>query len=100
MMQNSGPTGSSARAAEPRPQLLPAPLVHADLAALAALAVSDQQRTAPGVEVALCERERFVDAQAAAPEHDDQRAQPPAVTVSPVRRMTATISSTVGGSAG
>ena len=66
---------------EPRAQVLPAPLVHADFSALAALAVSDQQRTPPGVEVALCECERFVNAQAAAPEHNDHRAQPPAVTV-------------------
>jgi hypothetical protein len=29
----------------------------------------------------LGERERFVDARAAAPEHDDHRAQPPPVTV-------------------
>jgi hypothetical protein len=31
----------------------------------------------------LCERERFVDTQAAAPEHDDQRAQAPPVAVLP-----------------
>ena len=69
--------------AQPRPQVLPAPVVHADLAPTAALAVADQQRAAPGVEVVLCERERFVDAQAAAPEHDDQRAQAPPVAVLP-----------------
>jgi hypothetical protein len=38
-------------------------------------------RTAPqrGVEVSLAERERFVDAQPGAPEHDDQPAHPQAV---------------------
>ena len=86
---------------EPRAQLLPAPGVHADLAAAAALAVAHEQRPAPRVEVALAERERLLDAQPAAPEHDDQCAEPgsrggrrrPA-------RITAMISSTVGGSAG
>jgi hypothetical protein len=43
--------------------------------------------------------ERFLDAQLAAPEHDDQRAQPQAVAIVAVPRMTARISSTVGGSA-
>src|SRR4051812_24523165 len=56
---------------EPGPQLLPAPGVHADLAPATALAVAHQQRPAPGVEVALAERERFLNAQSAAPEHDD-----------------------------
>jgi hypothetical protein len=36
---------------------------------------------APEVEVVLGERERFVNAQSAAPEHDDHCAQAPAVTV-------------------
>ena len=71
MTQNSGPAGSSTRAAEPRTQLLPAPLVHADLAAAPALAVADQDRSAAAVEVVLGERERFLDAQPGAPEHDD-----------------------------
>ena len=77
------PGGQLVPRCEPWAQLLPAPLVHAELAAFAALAVADQQRAAPGVEVVLCERERFVDAQAAAPEHDDQRAQAPPVAVPP-----------------
>jgi hypothetical protein len=34
-----------------------------------------------GVEVALAERERFLDAQPAPPQHDDQRAEPEAVAV-------------------
>jgi hypothetical protein len=56
--------------AKPRTQLLEAPLVHADLAALAALAVADQQRSAVLVEVDLGQRERFSDAQAGAPQHE------------------------------
>jgi hypothetical protein len=81
MTQNSGPIGSSTRAASPRSQLLPTPGVHPDLAAPAALAVAHHQRPARGVQVALAERERFLDAQPAAPEHDDQRAQPEAMAV-------------------
>jgi hypothetical protein len=76
MMQNSGPTGSSGRAAS-QGRIC----VHADLAASAALAASDEERTASGVEIVLGGRERFVNAQAAAPEHDDQRAQSPPVPV-------------------
>ena len=66
---------------QPRPQLLPAPVVHADLAAAAALAVADQQRSAPLVEIVLGERERLLDAQPGAPQHDDHRSHAPAVTV-------------------
>src|SRR5919109_246436 len=49
--------------AQPRAQLFPAPLVHPDLVATAALAVAHQQRPAPMVEVMLGERERLLDAQ-------------------------------------
>jgi hypothetical protein len=38
MMQNSGPTGSSARA-QPRTRLVPAPFVHPDLAPAPTLAI-------------------------------------------------------------
>jgi hypothetical protein len=48
----------------------------------------------------LGERERLLDAQPGTPEHDVHRAQPPAVTVIGGVAVTATISSTVGGSAG
>jgi hypothetical protein len=41
-----------------------------------------------------------VDPQPYSPDHDDQAAQPPSVGRSRAMRMTATISSTVGGSAG
>jgi hypothetical protein len=61
--------------------LFPAPLVHADLAPAAALAAADKDRSAPLVEVILCERERFLVRQAGAPEDDDHRAHAPAVTV-------------------
>jgi hypothetical protein len=63
----------------PRPQLFPAPVVHADLAALSAFAVADEQRTAAFIEVALGEVERFGDPKPRAPEHDDQAAQAVAV---------------------
>ena len=79
MTQNSGPTGSSRRTVEPRLELFPGPVVHADLAAAPALAAADEHRAAARVEVGLGERERFVDAQPGAPEHHDQPAQPPAV---------------------
>ena len=62
-------------------QLLPAPGVHADLAAPTALAVAHEQRAAPWVEVAFAQRQRLGDAQAAAPEDDDQGAEPVAVAV-------------------
>src|SRR5215218_7873298 len=67
--------------AQPRAQLLPAPLVHPDLAPTPALAVADDQRPAPRVEVVLGQGERLLDAQPGAPEHDDHRAQPPPVAV-------------------
>ena len=66
---------------EPRSQLLPAPGIHADLAAATALAVAHEQRPAPAVEIALAERQRLGDAQAAAPEDHDQGAEPVAVGV-------------------
>jgi hypothetical protein len=66
---------------QPRAELFPAPLVHADLAATAALAVADQQRPAARVEVVLGERERFLDAEPGAPQDDDHRSHAPAVAV-------------------
>jgi hypothetical protein len=53
---------------EPGSHLFPAPGVHADLPAATALAVANEQRAAPGVEVAFAERQRLRDSQAAAPE--------------------------------
>jgi hypothetical protein len=81
MMQNSGPAGSSARVLSHGRTCSHPPLVHPDLAASTALAAAYQDRAAPRVEVVLGERERFVDAQTGAPEHDDHRAQPEPVTI-------------------
>jgi hypothetical protein len=64
---------------QPLLQLLPGPVVHADFAPAAALAAADEDCAAAWVEVRLGERECFVDAQAGAPEHDDQSAHPQAV---------------------
>ena len=98
--QNSGPDRQLDADVQPLLQLLPGPAVHADLAAATALPAADEDRAAAGVEVSLGERERFVDAQPGAPEHDDHSAHPQAMGLVPAWRMTATISSTVGGSAG
>jgi hypothetical protein len=38
--------------------------------------VTDEQRAATAIEVRLAQRERFVDAQAGAPQHDNQAAKP------------------------
>jgi hypothetical protein len=46
---------------EPRLELLSTPRVHADLAAASALAASNEQRAAAGIEVGLGERERLTD---------------------------------------
>jgi hypothetical protein len=54
--------------------LIEAPVVHADLAPLAALALPDQDRAAPKVEVWLGQRHRFPNAESGSPEHNDQRA--------------------------
>src|SRR3954452_23181025 len=78
-MQNSGPTGSPARGWGHRAELLPRPVVHADLTAPAALAAPHQQRSATPIQVGLGKRERLADAQAGAPQHDDQPAQSAAV---------------------
>jgi hypothetical protein len=48
---------------------------HADLPAPAALAAAHEHRAAARIEVALAERERFVDAQPGAPQHDNERPQ-------------------------
>src|SRR3954452_20917479 len=79
--QNSEPSGSSRRAASHGRSCSQPQAFHADLARATALAVAYEQRAAPGVEVALAERQRLGDAQAAAPEHDHQSAEPVAVGV-------------------
>jgi hypothetical protein len=80
--------------------LLPGRLVHADLTPTTTLAASDDDRSTAAAEVRLVQRERLVDPKAGTPEHDDERPQAAAVRLSPAARITATISWTVGGSAG
>jgi hypothetical protein len=95
MTQNDGRIGNSTRTASHGRSCS-----HPDLAAPAVLTVADQQRPARGVEVALAERERFLNARPAAPRYGDQRAQPEALSIVAAWRMITMISSTVGGSAG
>ncbi len=64
---------------EPRLELLPAPVIHPDLATSPALGATDEQRAATAIEVRLTQRERFVDAKAGAPQHHNQSAKPPTV---------------------
>jgi hypothetical protein len=81
--RDNGPTGNSARAVSQGAQLLPAPLVDADLAATAALAAAHQDRAAALVEVVPGERQRLLDTQPRAPPHDYHRSQPPAMAIVP-----------------
>jgi hypothetical protein len=84
-------------ALEPGSDLLPPPAVHPDLTPLAALAVANQDGAALGIEIALAQGERLTDPKPGAPDHDDQTTKPDPVGASPAARMTAMISSTVGG---
>src|SRR5262249_14797528 len=59
--QNSGPGGQQLSVRLPVSELLKAELVHPGLAALVALAVTDQQRAAALVDVGLIQRERLGD---------------------------------------
>src|SRR4051812_38578165 len=59
---------------QPRLELFPGPVVHADLAPAPALAAAYEHRSAPRIEVGLVERERFAVPQSCAPEDDDQAA--------------------------
>ncbi len=54
--------------------MFPRPTVHVDLTAAPAVAAAHEHAAASCVEVALVERERFVDAQPSAPKHDNQPA--------------------------
>jgi hypothetical protein len=86
--------------AQPRVDLLPGPPVHADLASLSALAATNEDAAARPVKVTLGQRKRLADAQPGAQSTTmSARVLKPCV-VSPATRMTATISSTAGGSAG
>jgi hypothetical protein len=44
-------------------------------------AVAHEQRSAPRIEVALAQGERLLDAQSAAPQHDDQGTEASAVAI-------------------
>jgi hypothetical protein len=59
---------------DPRPQFLPSPCVHADLAASSAFATSDEQSAAAAIEIGFGEAEGFLDAQPGAREDDDPTA--------------------------
>ena len=76
------------------------PAAHADLASAAALAAANEHRPARTVEVGLGRGKRFADPQACAPQITiSARRRAPSAS-SPAARMTAMISSIVGGSAG
>ena len=64
---------------KPRVELLPRPAVHPDLAALAALPMTDKHHTPVATKVALGQREGFADPKARSPQHNDHAAQPHAV---------------------
>jgi hypothetical protein len=66
------PDGELYSQLQPRLELLPAPCVHADLAATSALAAPDEQCAAALIEIGFGEREHFLDAQSGAPEDHDQ----------------------------
>jgi hypothetical protein len=57
----------------------PSPTRPSHLASAPALAAPDQQRSPSRIEIGLAEPEGLVDAQAGAPKHDDQSAQPRSV---------------------
>jgi hypothetical protein len=65
MMQEQRPDWKLSASAQPWAQLLPAPLVHADLASRPSLSVANQHGSAPVVKVVLGERERLLDAEPA-----------------------------------
>jgi hypothetical protein len=56
-------------------QVLPSPIVHANLAPLGALALADKQRAAVGLEVRLGEHQGLLNPKSSSPQHHDQRAQ-------------------------
>jgi hypothetical protein len=81
-------------------ELFPRPTAHADFAPAATLAAPYEQRAASLVKIVFSQFQRLVNAEPGSPEDHDERAHPPAVRTSPAARMTATISSTLGGSVG
>ena len=63
---------------QPWSELLPSPIVHAHLAALSTLPVSDQHCSASGLMIRLGQHQRLADPQPCPPQHDDQTAEPQA----------------------
>jgi hypothetical protein len=94
------PDGKTRANLEPRLQSIPGPVIHPDLAAPAALAAADEDGASGSVEVALGEVKRLADSQTGTPQDHHQRPQASAVRPITAARMTATISSILGGSAG
>jgi hypothetical protein len=60
---------------EPWVKLLPSPVVHADLAALAALATPNEDRPARSIKVGFLKSDGFADPQPGAPQQHDQRTE-------------------------
>src|SRR5215210_578341 len=85
---------------EPRPQLLESPVVHPDLAALAALALADEDRAAAGSRSGSVSDIASPIRRAARQSTTISARSRSPWSVSPAWRITATISSTLGGSAG
>jgi len=63
-------------AVKPGSELVEAPVVHAHLAPLTALALADQHRATPRIEVRFSQCHRLADPKSGPPEHDNQGAQP------------------------
>ena len=62
-------------AVQPRAELREAPVIHANLAALATLALADYDRAAARVEIWLGQRHRLADPKSRPPQHHNQRPQ-------------------------
>ena len=101
-MQNAeqGADGQLAAILNPWVKRASPPRVQANLAAFAVLPGADQHRPAGRIKIGLRESQCLTDPQPSAPQHHDDRPQPIAVDIGPAARITATISSTGGGSAG
>jgi hypothetical protein len=84
---------------EPWLEVRPCPAVHPDLPPYVGLPVADDERATAWVKVRLIQGECLADPQSGPPKHNDDPAQPQALrAIAGAARITATISSTVGGS--
>jgi hypothetical protein len=59
--------------------VLPCPLIHPALPALAALAITHKDRAAPRLKIGLGQHQRLIDPQPSPPKDHDKRADPHAV---------------------